>query len=181
MASNIAQQQYNVLGPPATFGGFTFQPAELPAAARSGPLAFPLHDFAGQPPPAVLQLAFERQYDAAWVRARLPRVFGFTPVFVEEAESALLDVGFVAQSLGEAEVKPFVCADSHGRAHLGFPVHNGADGPLRKRIAQAFWGLLLAQPDDLADFEQMVYHEPTEIWLRLGCLHGMLYCEASED
>lgn len=172
------------LGEPAAHTGFTFQAAELKLTDGAGPLEFPLHDFAGQPPPAVLRLAFEKQYDAAWVRARIPRVFGFTPQFVEVEDSALMDVGFVAAPEDRTKASAFVCADRHGRAGLYFARwrelvdRNAADA---RRVAQAFWSLLLARPDDLADFEQIVYHEPSDVWLKIGCLYGKLFCEQSED
>jgi len=171
-----------VLGRPASHAGFTFQAAKLKLSA-AGALEFPLREYADAAPggpPVVLRLAFEKQYDAAWVRARLPRVFGFTPEFVEEGESALLDVGFIASPSGGGEPAAFVCADLHGRAGLCFPAA-AARGNGRRQVAQAFWALLLANPDDLADFEQMVYHEPSDVWLKIGCLHGRLFCEQSED
>ena len=176
----MAAVTYPTLGNPATHAGFVFQPVRLKLDVAGAGADFPLHDFAGNPPPPVLRLAFEKQYDAAWVRARMPRVFGYAPVFVEEEENALLDVDFVATPSGQAEAMPFVCGDHHGRACLLFKT-DGEDPAVRQRIAAAFWSLLLANPDDLADFEQMVYHEPSEMWLKLGCLHGNLFCEQVED
>src|SRR5262245_29634338 len=176
----MAAVTYPTLGNPATHAGFVFQPVRLKLDVAGAGADFSLHDFAGNPPPPVLRLAFEKQYDAAWVRARIPRVFGYAPVFVEEEENALLDVDFVATPSGQAEPIPFVCGDHHGRACLLFKT-DSEDPAARQRIAAAFWSLLLANPDDLADFEQMVYHEPSEMWLKLGCLHGKLFCEQVED
>lgn len=182
MATDISLQCSTVhqcLGKPAHAADFAFQPAVL-ELDKAGPIELSLHDFAGNPPPAILQLAFEKQYDAVWVRARLPRVFGFAPKFVEEEESALLDIGVLAQPKGQDEAIPLLCADHHGRAGLRFS-SPGPDAETRRRIARAFWSLLLTDPDDLADFEQMVYHEPNDVWLKLGCLHGKLFCERAED
>ncbi|MCI0684283.1 MAG: hypothetical protein L0Y71_19405 [Gemmataceae bacterium] len=170
---------YSTLGTPAQHGGCTFQAIQVKLDVAGALADCPLHDVAGNPPPAVLRLAFEKQYDAAWVRARLPRVFGFAPVFVEETECALLDVAFVAAP-DQGEPVPFVCGDHHGRACLFFKT-DGPEIAARQRIAAAFWALLLANPDDLADFEQMVYHEPSEMWLKIGCLRGTLYCEEAGD
>jgi len=172
-----------LLGEPAAHAGFVFQAAELKLAPERGPLEFLLCEFAGAAkggPPAALQLAFEKQYDAAWVRARLPRVFGFTPEFVEEVESALLDVGFIATA-EDGRTMAFVCADVHGRAGLRFPAAPTEESSGRRRAAEAFWSLLLLDADELADFEQMVYHEPADVWLKMGCLHAQLFCEQSED
>ncbi len=170
---------HRCLGKPAHAAGFTIQAAALDLD-DAGALECFLHEFAGTPPPAVLRLAFEKQYDAVWVRARLPRVFAFTPQFVEEEESALLDIGFLAQPKGLEESIPFVCADHHGRAGLRFRTA-GPDPATRRRLAREFWSLFLTNPDDLADFEQMVYHEPNDVWLKLGCLHGKLYCDGADD
>jgi hypothetical protein len=170
---------HRCLGRPAHAADFTFQAAAFDWV-EAGPIECFLHEFTGNPPPAVLRLPFEKQYDAVWARARLPRVFGFAPEFVEEEESALLDIGFLAQPKGLEEAIPFVCADHHGRAGLR-SLAPGPDPGTRRRIARAFWSLLLANPDDLADFEQMVYHEPNDVWLKLGCLHGKLYCDGPDD
>lgn len=97
---------------------------------------FVLRDAAGPHPPAILARPIEQQYDAAWVRARLPRIFGFTPD-VAEIEKRLLDVGFVAVPFGNSVGFPFVCNDYYGRTGLMFSPE-GPDADSQARIAAAF-------------------------------------------
>src|SRR5262245_33440772 len=91
----------NVFGKPATHGGLTFVPAAVELEGDGFSSDFDLRDLVGQYPPAILARPIERQYDAAWVRARLPRVFEFTPE-LSEVEKSLLDVGFVAVASGSS-------------------------------------------------------------------------------
>jgi hypothetical protein len=107
----------NVFGTPARQEGFTFVAAAVELAGDGFSSEFYLRDFAGDRPPPLLRRPLEQQYDAAWVRARLPRVFGFTPE-VAEVEKALLDVGFVAIPEGKKMGFPFVCTDYYGRTGL---------------------------------------------------------------
>jgi hypothetical protein len=112
----------------------------------------------------------EQQYDAAWVRARLPRVFAFTPE-LSGVEKSLLDAGFVAVAAGTSIGFPFVCTDNCGRTGLMFS-SDGPDQDIQAKIAAAFWSLLLQSPDDLADFEATVYHPGAGVWMHFGCKNG---------
>src|SRR5262245_52624838 len=100
----------NVFGRPATHDGFNFVPAALELDGNGFSANFYLRDSAGDRPPAILGRPLEQQYDAAWVRARLPRVFGFTPE-LSQVEKSLLDVGFVAVTVGSTIGFPFICTD----------------------------------------------------------------------
>src|SRR5688572_27853953 len=131
----------NVFGRPAVQDGFTFVPAAVELDGNGFSTEFYLRDSAGQRPPAILARPIEQQYDAAWVRARLPLVFGFTPE-LSEVEKSLLHVGFVAVAQGNVIGFPFICADYYGRTGLMFSP-NGPDQILRAKVAAAFWSLLL--------------------------------------
>jgi hypothetical protein len=100
----------NVFGKPATHGGFTFVPATIELDGDGFSTDFNLRDSVRQHPPAILARPIVQQYDAAWVRGRLPRVFGFTPE-VSEVEKSLLDVGFLAVASGIPVGFPFICTD----------------------------------------------------------------------
>jgi hypothetical protein len=160
----------DVFGKPATHDGFTFVPAAVELDGNGFSTDFYLRDSAGGLPPAVLARPIERQYDAAWVRARLPRVFGFTPE-LSKLEKSLLDVGFIAVAAGSSVGLPFICADYYGRTGLMFSSH-GPDQDTQAKIAGAFWSLLLQTPDDVADFEAIVYHPGAGIWMHFGCEDG---------
>jgi hypothetical protein len=169
----------NVFGKPARHDGFTFVPAAIQLDGESFSMGFYFRDLAGDRPPAILVRPIEFQYDAAWVRARLPRVFGFTPE-LSEVEKSLLDVGFLAVASGSAIGLPFTCTDYYGRAGLMFSP-NGPDQDTQAKIARAFWSLLLQTPDDIADFEATVYHPGAGIWMHFGCENGEPSYSESED
>jgi len=169
----------NVFGKPATHGDFTFVPATVELEGNGFSTDFHLRDVAGERPPAILARPIKHQYDAAWVRGRLPHVFGFTPE-LSEVEKSLLDVGFVAIAAGGLVGFPFICTDYYGRTGLMFsPV--GPDQDTQAKIAAAFWSLLLQSPDDLADFEATVYHPGAGVWMHFGCEDGEPSYSESED
>lgn len=169
----------NVFGKPATHDGFTFVPAAVELNGSSFSTDFYLRDAAGKSPVAILARPIEHHYDASWVRARLPRVFGFTPE-LSDVEKSLLDVAFVAVATGSTIAFPFVCADHYGRTGIMFSPE-GPDQGQQVKIAQAFWSLLLLAPDDVEDFEATVYHPGADIWMHFGCKNGEPTFEESED
>jgi hypothetical protein len=168
-----------ILGKTATHAGFTFVPAAVKLHGSVFSTDFYFRDSAGARPPAILARPIEEQYDAAWVRARLPRVFGFTPE-ISEAEKSLLDVGFVAVAVGSPVGFPFICSDYYGRTGIMFSPE-GPDHDTQAKIAAAFWSLLLKTPDDLADFEAAVYHPGAGVWLHFACKDGEPSCRESQE
>lgn len=160
----------NIFGKPATHCGFTFVPSAVELSGNGFSTDFQLRDVAWGRPPAILDRPIEQQYDAAWVRARLPRVFAFTPE-LSGVEKSLLDAGFVAVAAGTSIGFPFVCTDNCGRTGLMFS-SDGPDQDIQAKIAAAFWSLLLQSPDDLADFEATVYHPGAGVWMHFGCKNG---------
>lgn len=171
---------HDVFGKPATHGHFTFVPAAIELDGNGFSTEFSLRDAARERPPATLARPIEQQYDAAWVRARLPRVFGFTPER-SEVEKSLLDVGFVAVAIGSSVCIPFICADDYGRTGLVFS-SDGPDRDTQATIAAAFWSLLLQSPDDLMDFKATVYHPGSGLWTHFGCEDGEpSYCESEDE
>jgi hypothetical protein len=169
----------NVFGKPATQGGFTFVPAAVNLDGSGFSTDFYLRDSAGEQIPPILARPIEQQYDAAWVRARLPRVFGFTPE-LPEVEKSLLDVGFVAVAAGSSVGFPLVCTDYYGRTGLMFSPE-GPDRVTQAKIAAAFWSLLLQSPDELENFEAKVFHPGAGVWMYFGCKDGELWYEESGD
>ncbi|HET6879881.1 MAG TPA: hypothetical protein VFI31_06990 [Pirellulales bacterium] len=121
---------HDVLGKAVAWDGLSIIPAMVELNGQSFSTGFELRDAVGQHPPAVLARLIEQHYDAAWVRGRLPRVFGFTPE-IAEVEKSLLDVGFVAVAFGGSVGFPFICADYYGRTGLMF----SPEGPEEKSQA----------------------------------------------
>jgi hypothetical protein len=127
--------------------------------------------------PAVLRSALAGGWDAAWVRARIARAFAYEPA-VTEVEKSLLFECFVASREDDAFL--FECVDYYGRTGLLFSP-NGPERAIQDAIANAFWIILLREPNDLADFEARVFHPGAGVWLDYACKHGELSLEERED
>jgi hypothetical protein len=125
------------------------------------------HLEASEAPPA-LRRALAEQYDAAWVRGRLPRVFGYEPAD-PEVEKTLLHETFAAVRGDEAVI--FSCADHYGRTALIFS-DAGPDQATKGSIAAAFWGLLLQDADDLANYRLRIFHPGACVWLEYASEDG---------
>jgi hypothetical protein len=162
---------------------YTFCPADLEIDDEPKSLqdyTFFLADYAESSSSTALRNAIRGRYDVSWTFARILRVFFIEP---EPAEyGCVLYQGFVAVPDGHATGYPFRCCDLAGRSHLQFSVEEPDDENCR-RIAGAFWRMLLDAPDDLQDFERRVCG-PEEEWaladpsnLEYGCKCRHLYRE----
>jgi hypothetical protein len=170
----------SVFGKPATHAGFTFTPAKVELSGKSFTIGLDLADSIAGRPPAILARPLKENYDAAWVRARLPRVFDFTPE-PSDMEKSLLDVGFVAVAARSSVGTPFVCTDYYGRTGLTFSP-DGPDADAKAEIAATFWSLLLSDPDNLEDFVATLLHPGAGVWMHFGCEHGVpTYSESGGD
>jgi hypothetical protein len=169
----------NIYGTPVQGNGFTFMPADVALAGDAFSLEFRLCDhLEGRLPPA-LGIPVKEGIDAAWVRARIPGTFGFTPE-PAETEKALLYAGFVAVTEDRSVSYPFVCTDHYGRSALMFS-EQGPEEAVKRTIAAAFWDVLAREPDELTDFEERVYHPGAGVWLSYGCELGRVYCDETEE
>ncbi len=169
----------DVTGRPAKYGGFTIVPATVELDGMSFSPSLPLAELARDRIPPVLRLPIEHGYDAAWVRARLPSAFGISPE-PSEGEKQFLLVGFVAVSDGSEEGVAFECSDHYGKTSLLFSPEE-ENAALMERVADAFWGVLLSEPDQLEDFEVSVMHSGAPITLHFGCENGEPYCRETPD
>ena len=109
------------------------------------------------------------------MRARLPYPFGCTPEETE-TEKTFLYQGFVAVPDGAEEAIAFECSDYYGKTSLMFSAPE-TDEDLKARIADAFWSVLLTDPDDLTDFRRRFDHIGAGVTLMYGCEKGEPYCE----
>ena len=114
----------NVYGKPAQRDGYSFMPANVELDGSSFSLDYRLSDQFGDLLPPALRSPISEGIDAAWVRARIPNIFGFTPD-PAEIEKSLLYSGFVAVTEDRSVCYPFLCTDHYGRAALMF----SNDGP----------------------------------------------------
>lgn len=169
---------HDVNGRPARHGGFTIVPANVELEGIAFHPSFALDELPADDLPPVLREAIEHHFDVAWVRARLPAVFGCAPD-PSEREKTLLLQGFVAVRDGADEALAFECSDHYGRTSLTFSEAEG-DEQLKADVADAFWSVLLAEPDALADFSARCYHVGAGVWLNYGCADGEPYCLESD-
>ena len=166
-------QLHNVYGFPAEMNGFRFVPAVVGLDGNGFDSRFPLREHVTDTlrrdaqdaqlelpfvtpaeipgreinrAPAVLLAPIKRDFDAAWVRGRIPRVFGFTPG-PAGAEKALLHEGFLAVVPDRRVAYPFICTDYYGKTSLMFSPY-GPEESTQRTIARSFWDLLLRDPED---------------------------------
>ncbi len=170
---------HDVVGRPAKQAGFTIVPAQVELDGMMFQPSFCLNELASERIPPVLRVPIEQQFDVAWVRARLPVVFGLTPE-PSEIEKTFLNHGFVAVPEGSDEGVAFECSDYYGKTSLTFSDAE-VDESLKARAADAFWALLLSEPDALADFTGRSYHDGAGVWLNYGCVNGEPFCDESDD
>jgi hypothetical protein len=117
--------------------------------------------------------------DAPWVCGRVQRVFS-QPQAPEEdrAEKSCMGFGFLAvipEDEGLVGI-PFECTDYYGRSHLLFS-SEAPPQPLADRIANAFWQILLQEPQDLPDYTDHFYHVGAGIKVRFGVRDGEPFME----
>lgn len=108
--------------------------------------------------------------DAIWVRGRIPAIFGFAPLTLQQEDErySLLEQTFVAcEPVDEQEnwiAWPFTCADSCLETGLRFSPE-GPDEETCQRIASAFWNLFLSEPQTLHPFRAGFFaFIPNEDW-----------------
>lgn len=168
-----------VYGRPAKQNEFTIVPADIELNGNSFSPSFPLSGLPAKRIPPILRLPIEKHYDVSWVRGRLPHVFGISPE-PSEMEKTLLATGFVAVPDGKEQAAAFECTDYYGRTSLMFS-YEETDEELKKQIADAFWSILLADPEKLEDFEASVLHLGAPITMRFGCRDGDPFYEESKS
>ncbi len=125
--------------------------------------------------------------DAPWVRGRVERLFLAPSVGEEDRiEKSAIEVGFVAsvpRSDGTLVGVPFFCNDYYLRTGLTFS--EDLDPPpkeLADRVAEAFWELLLREPNDLHEYQDFMYHSGAGVWIVFGVQSGRpFFTEQKEE
>jgi hypothetical protein len=165
----------DVCGRAAEHNGITF----VPAVVRLNGSCFSLeHYFRDHPAPERTNVP--DPFDAAFIRARIPRLFGYTPLYDEGQEKSLICEGFIAVLADRQTAVPFMCSDCYGATGLLFS-EDGPEPELRESIASSFWDLMLRDPDDVSDFHEAVLHLGAPVTLHFGCKHGEVYGYEQED
>jgi hypothetical protein len=114
--------------------------------------------------------------DAPWVRGRAQHLFHI-PNRTEEdrPEKSFFWAGFIAILPGDDSAffgVPFECNDYYGRSALIFSSENAPPEAVQDQIAEAFWGLLLSEPHDLAELRDTAYHYGTGKIMEFGVENG---------
>lgn len=117
--------------------------------------------------------------DAPWVCGRVQRVFSLPQIPEEErAEKSCMGFSFlgVIKENGQLVGIPFECTDYYGRSHLLFS-GNAPPQVLIDQVANAFWQILLANPDDLPEYLDQFYHLGGGFQVRFGVRDGEPFME----
>lgn len=141
-------------------GGYTFS-LEPDAPRSRGKLSFPLDEFLPKDLSkgglADLKRMVDQKAESVWVQSRLMVVFAYAAPEEDEADNAaMLEANFQAfdGSVDDAMATPFSCCDERGRAQLRFD--DKVKKEHAKKIATAFWKVLLSEPSELDDYEAEV-------------------------
>ena len=164
-AFNIQHGRFHdVEGAARPFGEVIFVPAKvtLDGFQDSEPLL--------AEPPAEIASMVEDGEDAPWVLSRLMRLFLTEAGSVDKA---YFIASFLAVFPGRENLAvPFMCTDERGRVVLLFSQEDGPPAALRQDIADAFRGLLLAEPDGFSEYEARIFHAGVASWIRFGMEGG---------
>lgn len=201
MASITIKHGYlwRVLGRPAEHNKFVFVPVigELydgikirPYCREESTPTFPLSDYVDNQLPRIIdrcRTECGKIADAVWVRARIPAIFGFTPLSLPFADYkyALLEQTFMAcqqsSTNGDWVAYPFICEDYDLRVGLEF-IPDTSLTEVYESIAKTFWELLLLEPDRVHSFcdGYLHYNElGNEEWLLVAFKHERCIIEFS--
>jgi hypothetical protein len=119
-----------------------------------------------------------------WVRARIPCTFSISPpVGGDPYRYDVLDFPFLAVfpsgSGATLTAVPFVCVEGVRGPGLTFR-KSDTDDASKRRVAAAFWSILLRDLEAIAPFEEWVYDDEAGT-LKVGCGRGFLYVSDLED
>lgn len=176
---NIRHGEFlDVSGTPLRYDDVTLVPARVKLNGNSFSPVFPFSDWcelANHPIPEIVH----REENAPWVLGRLIALFNSenTPED-ERGEKTCLSAGFLAV-LSTAEIAiPFECSDSYGRTSLFFSSEDPPTDEIQTQIANAFYKLLLDEPENLVDYENRMYHSLSGQWFAFGVSLGQPFMDA---
>lgn len=172
----------DVVGPPRRTDDITFVPARVSLSGTWFQSAFYLKDCMGDVPASTKAVVHPGD-DAPWVFGRLMRLFATQQIPEEERdEKSCFFASFVAVLHNNANLAvPFECSDYYGRSALTFSTDDPPSEEVQKAIAERFWGLLLADPTGVADYEDRMYHSGAGVWIRFGIEDGKPFMVEDDD
>jgi hypothetical protein len=167
-------------GRPRTWDGITILTASVEIFGPHFTNRHLLADYLrGRELPPDVRLLMLDGFDGPWVRGRMERVFRTRSRDAEHlGEKSGLAGTYVAEvraGSGPPLGVPFDCGDYYLRTGLSF---SGEEDPgLCDRVAAAYWELLLAEPHDLPDYHDKMFHWGTGNWLVFGIKNGRTFIE----
>lgn len=178
----------DVLGTPALMDKIHFVPALLEVDSLSSKLEFSLAEHGG-----ALGISDDHPLTyGLWIRARIPRMFGFAPLHCANNWQPLVNLPFLAVGEFESDrnlmAYPFICTEwfhpkDDFRESPSFGLLFSKHGPgltVRARIAKGFWSLLLSNSSDLAPFSDFYYNECGR-YCAVGFEKGEFFVEPISD
>src|SRR5262245_39368360 len=151
----------DVIGHVCRHGDIAIVPARVRLTGRMLTNGSYLEDYLGaRKVPADVKALVHPGEDAPWVCGRVQRVFSLPQIPEEErGEKSCMVFSFLAafQEDGQLVGIPFDCTDHYGRSLLLFS-GDAPPQPIIDRVADAFWGILLENPQDIPDYTDHFFH-----------------------
>ncbi len=180
---NIRHGEFiDVDGPPQRHNDITFIPARIALSGTWFQSAFDLKDCVSDFPAGTKAIVHPGD-DAPWVLGRLMRLFATQQIPEEDrGEKTCFYSSFLAvlHNNGNLAV-PFECSDYYGRTALTFSTDDSPDEEVRKAIANSFWALLLADPTNVEDYKDKMYHSGAGVWISFGIENGEPFMTESDS
>jgi hypothetical protein len=158
-------------GPARKFGVINIVPAKVELEGTAFQSSHHLAEHGSE-----IKLLVEQSDIAVWVRGRAQQLFLISNNTEEERpEKSFFGASFVAilpGDNGNLIGVPFECSDYYGRSGLTFSSDNAPPKAVKDQIAEAFWGLLLLDPDDVADYRATMYHPGISMIIEFGIESG---------
>lgn len=171
----------DVLGQAVAHHGIRFVPAKVDFSGyENGPT---LADAAAASDASVRAVVNPGE-DAPWVSGRIQRVFLQRQIPEEDrGEKCCMWFTFLAVTIdGDSAVAiPFVCSDHYGKSLLLFGDVPAPDAATMQTIADAFWSLLLENPNDLIDYVDRMEHPGAGVTIEFGIEDGAPFMRELPD
>jgi len=175
---------FDILGPIRSFGKVKIAAADVELFGQS---SHRLEDhLARHPVSGEVKALLRDGEDAPWVRGRAQHLF-LVPHNTEEdrPEKSFFWAGFIAILPGDDGALfgvPFLCGDYYSHSELTFNEEDAPPEAVQDQIAEAFWNLLLSEPNDLADYRDTMFHPGCGKFLEFGVENGEPFVfERDED
>lgn len=164
---------HDVTGSARKYDGVIFAPARVTLTGTMFDYVFPLADCLDEVFTATKTIV-RFGADAPWVLGRLMHLFGIERLPAEDrGEKTCFYAAFLAVLPDRDNLAvPFECTDNYLESCLMFSSEDAPPQELQVRIAGAFWGLLLTDPDELKDYHERVLFRGEDIWIRFGVEQG---------